>query len=132
MEGAGGVSGELAPVGAQDRGSPQILSDLNALQVHEEHAHGLHHPSSKASLDQLLMELVDPFNKGRAALGDPRAAARLGSLHRLRLASCALAAALSTWRLALELRMYHNGRNASIVERLHSLGGVYPQQALHT
>lgn len=71
-------------------------------EEHQGHGHGSILTSSKASIDQYLLELVDPFHKGLVRFID------FAWLH-VRL-------------------MYYNGRNASIQERLQSLGGTYPQQ----
>lgn len=62
----------------------------------------LSHSTSKAALDQLFAELVDPLNKGVVGYKD------FSWLHT---------------RL-----MFYNGRPTSITDRLQSLGGTYPQQ----
>ncbi|CAE7528971.1 RACK1 [Symbiodinium natans] len=62
----------------------------------------LSHSASKAALDQLFAELVDPGNKGVVGYED------FAWLHT---------------RL-----MFYNGRPTSITDRLQSLGGTYPQQ----
>lgn len=78
---------------------PQLAKPEEADETHGE---GPVRSTSKGSLDQFLLELVDPYSKGLVRFID------FAWLH-VRL-------------------MYYNGQNTSIQERLQSLGGVYPQQ----
>lgn len=87
------------PRGHSKESLPQLAPKQEA---DDEHGHGSIFSTGKASIDQFLLELVDPCHKGLVRFVD------FAWLH-VRL-------------------MYYHGRNASIQERLQSLGGTYPQQ----